>query len=188
MAGEIFIAQQNTLEEVKSTVNGINTNVDIVNTTTSETKTQTTSIKSDIDGLKLSTDSINQIADTILEKIGLTTDVGGINTGTVFGKLNALFSSGGGISGFKHTHKTGSFIYRPQSSGVVIGQVLGGYTSTKPTFTITNGGFIQLIIPGYEEYKAGYNFIGFFSNGTSIKGTLDNSSKDSIVADVFEFI
>lgn len=96
MAGEIFIARQDTLEEVKQTVNEIDTNVDTVNNTTSETKTQTTGIKADTDGLKLSTDSIKQIADTILERIGLTTDVGGANTGTVNGKLNALFSSGGG--------------------------------------------------------------------------------------------
>ena len=98
MAGEIFIARQDTLEEVKQTVNEIDTNVDTVNNTTSETKTQTTGIKADTDGLKLSTDSIKQIADTILERIGLTTDVGGANTGTVNGKLNALLSAGGGIS------------------------------------------------------------------------------------------
>lgn len=33
MAGEIYIARQDTLEEVKSTVEGIDTNVDTTNTT-----------------------------------------------------------------------------------------------------------------------------------------------------------
>ena len=47
--------------------------------------------------IKLSNESIKAVADEILAKIGLTNDVeGGANTGTVFGKLNALFSSGGG--------------------------------------------------------------------------------------------
>lgn len=103
MAGEIFIARQDTLEEVKQTVNEIDTNVDTVNNTTSETKTQTTGIKADTDGLKLSTDSIKQIADTILERIGLTTDTGGsTNLGSLMAKANAILtqlqtSGGGGI-------------------------------------------------------------------------------------------
>ena len=96
MAGEIFIARQDTLEAVQQTVNEIDTNVDTVNTTTTNTKAETANIKTDTDGLKLSTDSIKQIADTILERIGLTTDKGGANTGTVLGKLNGLFSSGSG--------------------------------------------------------------------------------------------
>ena len=78
MAGEIFIARQDTLENVQGTVNTIDTNVDTVNTTTTAIKDETESIKSDTEALKLSTETIDQIADTILERIGLTTDVGGV--------------------------------------------------------------------------------------------------------------
>lgn len=96
MAGEIFIARQDTLEAVQQTVNEIDTNVDTVNTTTTNTKSETANIKTDTDGIKLSAESIKAVADTILERIGLTTDVGGANTGTVLGKLNALFNAGSG--------------------------------------------------------------------------------------------
>lgn len=188
MAGEIFIAQQNTLEEVKSTVNGIDTNIDIVNTTTSETKTQTTNIKSDIDGLKLSTDSINQIADAILEKIGLTTDVGGINTGTVFGKLNALFSSGGGISGFKYTQLAHIYNgnpanYTTSSFGIVIGErtVSDSYT-TKISVDNAHGSVIEI----YTN-QSNRAIIGFFSSGATI--TVEGyQNKGLATAYIFEFI
>ena len=47
--------------------------------------------------IKLSNESIKAVADEILSRIGLPTDTGGgANTGTVLGKLNALFSAGGG--------------------------------------------------------------------------------------------
>ena len=78
MAGEIFIARQDTLENVQGTVNTIDTNVDAVNTTTTAVKSDTENIKADTEALKLSTETIDQIADTILERIGLTTDVGGV--------------------------------------------------------------------------------------------------------------
>lgn len=78
MAGEIFIARQDTLENVQGTVNDIDTNIDAVSTTTTAVKSDTESIKADTETLKLSTETIDQIADTILERIGLTTDVGGV--------------------------------------------------------------------------------------------------------------
>ena len=78
MAGEIFIARQDTLENVQGTVNTIDTNVDAVNTTTTAIKSDTENIKADTEALKLSTETIDQIADTILERIGLTNDSGGV--------------------------------------------------------------------------------------------------------------
>lgn len=179
MAGEIFIARQDTLEEVKQTVNEIDTNVDTVNNTTSETKTQTTGIKADTDGLKLSTDSIKQIADTILERIGLTTDVGGANTGTVFGKLNALFSSGGGISGFKYTDKTTSSsagtTYTTTSSGIVLSEDDGVYIQS-------GGKIIKYFEQDIQHYGTEYGYIGIFTKGAVIE--VDKNHH----AHIFEFI
>lgn len=180
MAGEIFIARQDTLEEVKQTVNEIDTNVDTVNTTTTNTKAETANIKTDTDGLKLSTDSIKQIADTILERIGLTTDVGGgANTGTVLGKLNALFSSGGGISGFKYTDKTTSSsagtTYTTRSSGIVLSEDDGVY--------IRSGGkIIKYFEQDTQYYGTKYGYIGIFTKGAVIE--VDKNRH----AHIFEFI
>lgn len=180
MAGEIFIARQDTLEEVKQTVNEIDTNVDTVNNTTSETKTQTTGIKADTDGLKLSTDSIKQIADTILERIGLTTDVGGgISAGSLFAKLNALLSAGsGGITGFKYIKKTGNFTYTTQASGIAIGSTIPKPSSSQPRLFISNSGSFLSI--GEDQF-----FV--FTAGAKITGEKD-SSQDSISCEIFEFV
>lgn len=180
MAGEIFIARQDTLEEVKQTVNEIDTNVDTVNNTTSETKTQTTGIKADTDGLKLSTDSIKQIADTILERIGLTTDVGGGTTaGSIFAKLNALLSAGGGgITGFKYIKKTGRFSYTTQASGILLGR---GYDGQ---FELTNAyiGIVYRNTSGDSSEKVPYIF-GAFAKNAGITSSSSNNETH-----IFEFI
>lgn len=189
MAGEIFIARQDTLEAVQQTVNEIDTNVDTVNTTTTNTKAETANIKTDTDGLKLSTDSIKQIADTILERIGLTTDSGGgANTGTVLGKLNALFSSGGGISGFKYTllqannstkkhsaSSSGLFIYYYESSQ--------GYGNV----SVTSGkGAMLELVKGRVDDTPYYAGIAFFTSGATI--TAYSKYNFTVKVDIFEFI
>lgn len=169
MAGEIFIARQDTLENVQGTVNTIDTNVDAVNTTTTAVKTETESIKADTEALKLSTETIDQIADTILERIGLTTDVGGTSTGSVFAKLNALLNaggSGGGITGFKYIKKTGDLTYTTQASGILL--------THDDTTDITSGG---KMIPTFQNAS-----IGFFQKGAKIRIYERNT------AYIFEFI
>ena len=84
MAGEIFIAQQDTLENVHEMVNEIDINVDTINGTTVNTETEISNIK--------------QIVNTILERIGLTTDVADTSSSSLFAKLNALFNSTTGNS------------------------------------------------------------------------------------------
>lgn len=63
MAGEKFIALEETSQEIKTAVDDVQTTAD--------------GIKTDTDGIKLSNESIKAVADTILERLGLTTDVGG---------------------------------------------------------------------------------------------------------------
>ena len=183
MAGEIFIARQDTLENVQGTVNTIDTNVDTVNTTTTAVKTETESIKADTEALKLSTDSIKQIADTILERIGLTTDSGGgISAGSLFAKLNALLSSGGGISGFKYTQVTASDTtkrYTTKAAGFLLGD------KTNYSFvSITNskGATIQMYKTAEES-----SVFGIFVAGAIIEAE-STWNQHTAVAHIFEFI
>ena len=177
MAGEIFIARQDTLENVQGTVNTIDTSVDAVNTTTTAVKSDTESIKADTEALKLSTETIDQIADTILERIGLTTDVGGGATaGSIFAKLNALLSAGGGggITGFKYIKKTGRFSYTTHASGILLGQGFEG------NFELTNA----YIIRTYQENIDKKPFIfGVFTKNAVIASSVNNSETH-----IFEFI
>ena len=64
MSNENFIALEETQQEIKTTVDDTKTNVGV--------------IKEAVNELKLSTETIDQIADTILERIGLTNDSGGV--------------------------------------------------------------------------------------------------------------
>lgn len=95
MAGENFIALENTSQEIKTAVAGVDTAVDGIAQTATEIKEAT-------DGITLSEASIKAVADEILAKIGLTNDSGGGTAeGSIFAKLNALLtqiaSAGGGI-------------------------------------------------------------------------------------------
>lgn len=176
MAGEIFIARQDTLEDVQGTVNTIDTNVDAVNTTTTAIKSETENIKADTEALKLSTETIDQIADTILERIGLTNDSGGGTTaGSIFAKLNALLSAGsGGITGFKYIKKTGRFSYTTQASGILLGRGYGD------DFDLTNAYIIQTFQT--ERSTKPYIFGAFTKNAVII------SKANSYEAYIFEFI
>lgn len=181
MAGEIFIARQDTLEAVQQTVNEIDTNLDTVNTTTTNTKAETENIKADTETLKLSTETIDQIADTILERIGLTTDVGGGTTaGSIFAKLNALLSAGsGGITGFKYIDKTttssNGTTYTTQASGILL-------TEGSNVYIESGGKGIQTLF--YETQYSGdlESFIGLFQKGAKIKIGKNGH------AHIFEFI
>lgn len=181
MAGEIFIARQDTLEDVQGTVNTIDTNVDAVNTTTTAIKSETESIKTDTEAIKLSTETIDQIVDTILERIGLTTDSGGGTTaGSIFAKLNALLSAGsGGITGFKYIDKTTSSnsgtTYTTQASGIFL-------TDDSNVYIESGGKEIQTLF--YETQYAGdkKSFIGLFRKGAKIRIGKNGH------AHIFEFI
>lgn len=178
MAGEIFIARQDTLEDVQGTVNTIDTNVDAVNTTTTAIKSETESIKTDTEALKLSTETIDQIADTILERIGLTSDTGGGTTaGSIFAKLNALLSAGGGgITGFKYIEKTGEFSYTTKASGILLGRGYDDY------FNLTNACIIQTFKETEGSDKRPYLF-GAFAKNAVIRSTARTTD-----AYIFEFI
>ena len=63
MADKKFIALEETSQEIKTAVNDEQTTAD--------------GIKTDTDVIKLSHELIKAVADTILERLGLTTDVGG---------------------------------------------------------------------------------------------------------------
>lgn len=112
---------------------------------------------------------------------------GGANTGTVLGKLNALFSAGGGISGFKYTQKTDSFTYTTTSSGICVGEIRGGYANREPSLTITNGYLLTFVMKGYESFEVADKFIGFFTKNANIKGVIDDNG-DVIKVNFFEFI
>lgn len=157
-----------------------------LNKPNNEIDTSTLAQESTSQEIKLSNESIKAVADEILSRIGATTDSGGANTGTVLGKLNALFSSGGGISGFKYTQKTGSFTYTPQSSGIVIGRCYGRFSSSNPEITITNGSVIDIFnANASSSYQIDFNFLGFFATNATIKGNPDG---EYISCNIFEFI
>ena len=112
---------------------------------------------------------------------------GGNTAGGVCAKLNALLSAGGsgGITGFKYINKTGNFSYTTKASGIVIGTIRGVSTSTTPSFSITKGSYLAIERePTFDVY---YEYIGFFTNGATINGNLDNKN-DTIIANIFEFI
>lgn len=180
MAGEIFIARQDTLEAVQTTVEAV--------------KTTTTDTKADTDGIKLSAESIKAVADTILERIGLTTDAGGANTGTVFGKLNALFSSGGGISGFKYKKLAASRstkTYVTTSFGIVIGDASWGSDSEGYiAIDEAHGGVVHFTRLTQTQTSSALatkkaTFIGLFIAGATIKAYSYDYSANAYI---FEFI
>lgn len=105
----------------------------------------------------------------------------------MFAKLNALLSAGGGISGFKYTQKTDSFTYTTTSSGICVGEIIGGYANRTPSLTITNGYLLTFVMTGYESFKVANKFIGFFTTNANIEGVID-SNGDVIKVNFFEFI
>ena len=92
MAGEKFIALEETSQEIKESVNDVKTNVD---------------------GLK-ETDvpAIDTLVDAVLERIGLTDDTGGsTNLGSVMAKLNEIISEVGKSSSEISTTGFGTTVF-----------------------------------------------------------------------------
>lgn len=97
MAGEKFIALEETSQEIKTAVEVVQSDVDTM-------QTDVTEVKGNVSELK-TTDvpNIDTLVDAVLERIGLTTDTGGsTNLGSLMAKANAILtqlqtSGGGGI-------------------------------------------------------------------------------------------
>ena len=97
MAGEKYIALEETSQEIKTAVEGVQSDVDTM-------QTDVTEVKGNVSELK-TTDvpNIDTLVDAVLERIGLTTDTGGsTNLGSLMAKANAILtqlqtSGGGGI-------------------------------------------------------------------------------------------
>lgn len=107
---------------------------------------------------------------------------GGANTGTVLGKLNALFSSGGGISGFKYTQVTASDTtkrYTTKASGFLLGDKTD---NTLVSITNSNGATIQMY-----KTAATSSVFGIFVAGAIIEAE-STWVQGTAVAHIFEFI
>lgn len=110
---------------------------------------------------------------------------GGANTGTVLGKLNALFSSGGGISGFKYTKisaKDKTTTYTTKSSGFVL---CNDTNFGNRTISITRNGACIYFYPFNADSILGCAF-GIFTENAVI--SINSSISASINAHIFEFI
>lgn len=82
LAGEKFIALEETSQEIKTAVEGVKTDVG--------------DVKTDTEGITLSNESIEEITNSILAKIGATDESGGsATTGTLMSKINKLLSTQG---------------------------------------------------------------------------------------------
>lgn len=94
MAGEIYIARQDTLENVQSTVNEIDANVDTANSTLGNfAGGGTDSVVTELNALKQAVAALTTKTD------GLQTDVTNIKTdvGTIETAVEQIASAGGGI-------------------------------------------------------------------------------------------
>lgn len=100
---------------------------------------------------------------------------GGTTAGSIFAKLNALLSAGGGgITGFKYISKLGKFSYTTQASGILLGQGSDG------NFKLTNAYIIHV----YRESTDDKPFIfGVFTKNAVIR-SVGNTNETHI----FEFI
>lgn len=137
-----------------------------LNKPNNEIDTNTLAQESTSQEIKLSNESIQAVADTILERIGLTTDSGGANTGTVLGKLNALFSSGGG--GIKRVqrgyYQSGSGKNRvPYTVTINIEPV-----NMEKSFLLLDGDFVSNAYLTTSKRTATYNISGCISSATTI--------------------
>lgn len=170
MAGEVFIARQDTLEAVKGTVDGIDSGVKQTNNALGNfSGGGTDTVKKELQTLKDSVAQLQTKSDQLQSLI------------------EQLMNKGGGLN-FKYTgHKTGNFSYTTTSSGIVLGYVKGGYESTTPSISLTGGAIAEFKLLGCESYKAAYTAVGFFQKGATITGEEDGS-KDTVTADIFEFI
>ena len=94
MAGEKYIALEETSQAIKEAVEGVKTDVSGVKTDVGNVDTNVDGVKTDTEGIVLSNTSIKAIVDEIQNRIGLTSDTGGSDTsGSIMSKLNQLIKS-----------------------------------------------------------------------------------------------
>ena len=152
-----------------------------LNKPNNEIDTSTLAQESTSQEIKLSNESIKAVADEILSRMGLTNDTGGgASTGSVFAKLNALLSAGGGgITGFKYMDKTttssSGTTYTTQASGILL-------TEDKDVYITSGGTSITTLFLAGSHGNNQYSFIGFFQKGAKISIGYDSH------AHIFEFI
>lgn len=189
MAGEKYIALEETSQAIKEAVDGVKTDVAGVKTDVGNVDTNVDGVKTDTEGIVLSNASIKAIVDEIQNRIGVTADTGGsASAGSIMSKLNAIIAataSGGGITGAKYTllsaldttktYTTENFAF-----------ILGKYDEGQGVSVDKNGVvYPYLIIAGGSTTDTYYCF-GMCSAGGTIKAISD-SRYDTTYVHIFEF-
>ena len=165
MAGEIFIARQDTLEAVQGTVEGIDTKAD----TTINT---------------LGNFAGGGIEDTVAERLAALTG----SVAQLQETVNTLINSGGGVN-FKYTYletpntTSAEQTYTISNAGIVIGKrKWDSDTSSSLSIDSSHGGTT-------ETYESQYvrGVIGLFKAGATI--TLSGYKREAVAtAHIFEFV
>lgn len=173
MAGEIYIARQDTLENVQSTVNEIDANVDTANSTLGNfAGGGTDSVVTELNALKQAVAALTTKTD------GLQTDVTNIKTdvGTIETTVEQIASSGGsGWSDFKITSKSisgknKSFSYTTTHPAIVMSKAKSsGDYSFPVSFNKTVASFSN----------GSGSIISFVSKGTTVTGSTSSSSQNN---------
>ena len=150
MAGEIYIARQDTLENVQSTVNEIDANVDTANSTLGNfAGGGTDSVVTELNALKQAVAALTTKTD------GLQTDVTNIKTdvGTIETTVEQIAGQGGGITScIRHIQKVEGEV---TDSGKEIS--LTGFTDFNKMIALVNG--------NASIYSFTKNSIWIFKNG-----------------------
>ena len=176
MAGEVFIARQDTLEAVKGTVDGIDSGVKQANNAlgnfsgggTDTVKTELQTLKDSVAQLQTKSDQLQSLIEQLMNK-------------------------GGGITKFNYVNVTAdgtTKTYKTKSYGILIGNRHGTKTSSSEiSIDTAHGGLIEW----HETDNTGtgsndpryYACLGFFLPEATIKVY---SSKKTSTAHIFEFI
>lgn len=171
MAGEKFIALEETSQEIKSAVEGVQTDVTGVR-------------DSDLPG-------IDTLIDAIIARIGTAEDTGD----TVLGRLKTLMNSGGGWSNFKYknivANRTTKTYTASNGPGILIGECSWDSDSTASiSVNSGNGGVVYLATVTNTQTSSSVastkaSAIGFFVKGAEIKAY---SGDKTATVHIFEFI
>lgn len=175
MAGEIFIARQDTLETVKGTVDGIDSGVKQANNAlgnfsgggTDTVKTELETLKNNMAQLQTKSDQLQSLIEQLMNK-------------------------GGGITKFNYVNVTANKTtktYKTKSYGILIGNRRGTRTtSSELSIDTAHGGLIEWdetdnTGTGNSDPR-NYACLGFFLPEATIKVY---SSEKISVAHIFEF-
>lgn len=176
MAGEVFIARQDTLETVKGTVDGIDSGVKQTNNAlgnfsgggTDTVKTELETMKNNMAQLQTKVDQLQSLVEQLMNK-------------------------GGGITKFNYVNVTADGTiktYKTKSYGILIGNRRGTRTtSSELSIDTAHGGLIEWdetdnTGTGSSDLRC-YTCLGFFLPEATIEVY---SSKKISVAHIFEFI